>query len=101
MSTCSYDYGPVANGTVGTNYTVTPTGNAAVLAGTIASGNYIATNYSATSYCALPSPAMAPYAAAAGLVTDNNFVIPPYYGSPSQVWPPTAYPQWPPQAFPP
>lgn len=92
---------PVANGTVGTNYTVTPTGNAAVLAGTVASGNYIATNYSATSYLCPTLTGHGTYAAAAGLVTDNNFVIPPYYGSPSQVWPPTAYPQWPPQAFPP
>ncbi len=31
---------------------------------------------------------------------DPNFVIPPFYGSPSQVWPPTAYPQWPPQSLP-
>ncbi|MFZ0318741.1 MAG: hypothetical protein WAL56_06420 [Candidatus Sulfotelmatobacter sp.] len=30
---------------------------------------------------------------------DPNFVIPPYFGSPSQTWPPTAYPQWPPQLY--
>jgi Tfp pilus assembly protein PilX len=35
----------------------------------------------------------------AATVTDTNFVIPPFYGSPSQAWPPTAFPQWPPQTF--
>jgi hypothetical protein len=42
-----------------------------------------------------------PTGTAGNLIGDGNFVIPPYYGSPSNSWPPTATPQWPPQSFPP
>jgi Tfp pilus assembly protein PilX len=88
--------------TIGTAYNLVDTN--VVLAGTHASGNYIYDNYNGTTgNTARECPTITGYGTYNGTiatVTDNNFVIPPYYGSPSQVWPPAAYPQWPPQTLP-
>ncbi|MGA7170065.1 MAG: hypothetical protein WBX08_13000 [Candidatus Sulfotelmatobacter sp.] len=87
--------------TIGTAYNAVDTN--VVLAGTHSSGNYVYDNYNGTTSATCPT--IVGYGSLATInntaaVPDNNFVIPPYYGSPSQVWPPAAYPQWPPQALP-
>jgi len=84
------------NSTVGTSY-------AANFSHTVigSGANYVSTTYNGTTTRACPTLAgYGTYSGTVGTVTDTNFVIPPYYGSPSQVWPPAAYPQWPPQTLP-
>jgi Tfp pilus assembly protein PilX len=90
---------PATNGTVGTSYATTPSGGATTVA--VSGGNKVTTHYNSTTRGCPPLTGTGSYIGTVGLITDTNFVIPPYFGSPSQVWPPTAFPQWPPQTFPP
>ncbi len=100
----SYCVGTVypATTTIGAAYNVN---TSAPLVGT--AGNGIVSTYNGTTARTCPTiAATGGHAApAANTIPDNNFVIPgnlatSYYGSPSQVWPPTAFPQWPPQTMP-
>ncbi len=96
----SYCTGSVYNAatTIGNAYTVIdpPT---TVIAGS--GSNEVKTSYSGTTTRTCPTlTGTGTMSGTLGTVTDNNFVIPPYYGSPSQLWPPAAYPQWPPQTLP-
>jgi len=91
-----------ATTTIGTAFNVVDSN--IVIAGTKTSGNYVSDNYNGTTTNAARScptlTGFGTYNGNIGTVTDNNFVIPPYFGSPSQQWPPTAFPQWPPQTLP-
>jgi Tfp pilus assembly protein PilX len=87
-----------ATTTIGTAYNVVVPN--VVIAGSLPT-NYIKDSYNGTTARTCPTlTGNGTYGGNIGTVTDNNFVIPPYYGSPSQVWPPIAYPQWPPQTLP-
>jgi Tfp pilus assembly protein PilX len=79
--------------TVGTSYSINSSSSVG------SSPNKITFTYNGATTRQCPTIVGTGTYAGAGTVTDTNFVIPPYYGSPSQVWPPTAYPQWPPQTF--
>jgi hypothetical protein len=84
--------------TVGTNYAVNYA-PAAAIAGSGA--NQVFTAYNGLTTRACPTlTGTGTYNGALSTITDTNFIIPPYYGSPSQTFPPTSYPQWPPQTFP-
>jgi hypothetical protein len=80
----------------------------AVIAGTVASGNYVYDNFNGTNTGVRNCPDLIPHGSYVGNIgapPDTNFVIPPYYAGPGAAsanfnFPPTAYPQWPPQSFP-
>ena len=109
VSTAAAVLPATAYGTLGTNTTpakyATTFNSGVPVYGTTASGNYITSNYQSGTYFCPTLTGHGTYANSASAVTDNNFVIPPYFGGPgysggANNWPPTVYPQVP-QTLPP
>ncbi len=103
---CTGNKYPTATTIPGATYATSFTNS--VIAGTVASGNYVYDTFNGTNTGVRNCPSLVPhgtYVNNIGAPPDTNFVIPPYYAGPGAAsanfnWPPVAYPQWPPQTFP-